>query len=211
MNNPIHRGHLAPIISKIASKRPMVAHFCDLWRIAFDCNPQNNNLAEFERVIFNEARQGAIPFLTPNDARIIGIFDRGETAIPVMKEKTTMSNNYKVEISEPEGNEIGDMFTGAHWSPLKSTAELVEASEHPESFSTKTIAGEVRRVVAYGREAFAIKPIGAPIFFLLPDHTALYKRLKHVDDGASVWIGFKGMEKTQNGREFAAYSVKRTQ
>ncbi len=212
-NSEPTRAQLKPIIPTIARRRPLLATFCKLWIDAFSISEKlparKNNLAEFERVIFNDLRtQGDPVFFTPNDARIVRFFDRGVSAGPKIGELKIMTYQVNLEYDEPEGEEVGDMWKGPHWSPNRDRATLIDESQDDRSYQSTSIQGMLYNVVAFGREAFIIKPAGSPTGFLVPDHVSLTKRLKEVKPETVVWIKFEGEEKAQNGKTFLAYRVK---
>jgi hypothetical protein len=207
------RAQLRPIIKKIGRRRPLLSTFCQLWLDCFTISQKlptaQKNLSEFERVLFNDVRDQGEPFLTPDEARIVRFFDRGVSAGPKIGELKLMTYQKPAEYKEPEGDEIGDMWQGPHWSPNRDRQTLIDESQDERSFNSASLRGILLKVTAYGRPAFVIKPPGGDVGFLVPDHIALTKRLETLDPEVEVWIKFEGEEKAQNGKTFFAYRVKK--
>jgi len=197
------RADLLPVIKKIKDRRPLLATFADLWITAYTIRADHQNLAEFERVVLGDLFNGQYnpnEFLTGRESRIAAYFyDRGSTVRP--------PKGKKMEYQRPQGQIIGEFYKGAHWSPVKTTEVLQEVSGDPASYTSQTIQGTIGAATAFNRPHFTITTEKGE--FLLPDHGALMQRLKLVDDQALVWIGYKGMVGSSEGRSFHSYEVVR--
>jgi hypothetical protein len=86
---------------------------------------------------------------------------------------------------------------GAVWMPHVDASEAAAKAERIEGAHAVTdavLVGELRRVKAFGRDAWTIG--GA----LVPDHGMLAARLATIDDGTEVAVAYMGAQKIERGQ-----------